>query len=181
MSFKNSCVVAFALAGSLIGSTANAAEQIEPAPTPRYAVGVSLGWVVANGLSYRHYLGPAYVQGTFAGMIDKEADQEYLDISVSYGRYLNQFELGVGHFPVGVKAVGGLELEHKEGLFGNRAGEVTNKTHTGLGLGVDFGNPGARGMLFSLDIIYTASFKGFSDWEFVELGLLPSVSAHYNF
>lgn len=181
MSFRKSILVLAVLAGPTVVSAGVLAEQAEPAPGPRYAVGVSLGWVVANGLSYRHYLGPAYVQGTFAGMIDKEVDEEYVDASISYGRYLNQFELGAGHFPVGVKAVGGLELEHKQGIFGNDPGEVTNKTHTGVGLGVDFGNPGARGMVFSMDIIYTATFKGFRDWEFVELGLLPSASVHYNF
>lgn len=181
MSSRNSIIVAIASIGLLLASASASADQAEPGPSPRYAVGVSLGWVVANGLSYRHYMGPAYVQGTFAGMIDKEADQEYLDMSVSYARYLNQFELGAGRFPVGVKAVGGLELEHKQGVFGNDAGQTTNKTHTGVGLGVDFGNPGARGMVFSLDIIYTATFKGFSSWEFIELGLLPSASVHYNF
>ncbi len=182
MSRKKCALVLAALLVTLGETSGVLADQSEAAPTaPPYAVGVSFGWVVANGLSYRHYLGPSYVQATFAGTVDKEAKEEYVDFSLSYARYLNRFELGAGHFPIGVKAVGGLELEHKQGLFGNAPGVVTNKIHTGGGLGIDFGNPGARGIVFSLDLIYTATFKSFRKWEFVELGLLPSSSVHYNF
>jgi len=153
-------------------------------PQPKQAIGLSLGWVVANGLSYRRYFGNQFIQGTFAGAVDKDEDREYVDASLSYGRYLNTFELTEGAFPFGLKFIAGIEAEHDNNrsidIVSNDQIKSANELHTGAGFGLDFGNPNRNGLIFSLDIIYTASFRGFSEFEFVRLGLLPSVSIHYN-
>jgi len=154
---------------------------------PKHAVGLSLGWIVANGLSYRRYFGANYMQGTFAGTIDKDKDEEYVDVSLSFGRYLNTFDLSDMFFPVGLKVLGGVEIEHDNNrgddlFFDNDKfdNDDPNEIHFGLGLGLDIGNPTRRGFVVSIDAIYTASFRNFSSFEFVRLGLLPSLSIHYN-
>lgn len=70
-----------------------AADSTETAPVE--AVGLSLGWIEANGFSYRRYFGAQYIQGTFAASVDKDNDNEYVDVSFSYARYLKVFEVDV--------------------------------------------------------------------------------------
>ena len=167
-----------------LSGVAHAAEQDSTgAEKPRHAVGLSAGWVVANGLSYRRYIGAGFLQGTFVGMIDKEANEEYLDLSLSYGRYLNRFELLEGRHSVGVKMIAGVEAEHEKSatnFYFDRI-ETNHYINTGLGLGLDVGNPGRRGLLVSFNLIYTASFKGFNAREFTRLRLLPTAGIHFNF
>lgn len=151
---------------------------------PRQAIGISLGWVVANGLSYRRYFGSQFLQGTFAGAVNKDEEKEYIDISVSYGNYLNQFNLSNGNFPVGFKFISGIEVERdtdrRNDLVSTDESKSANELHLGAGFGIDFGNPGGKGILYSIDLIYTASFRGIEKKEFVRLGMLPSVSIQYN-
>jgi len=160
------------------------AEEAKLTHSPKQAVGLSLGWVVANGLSYRRYFGTQFVQGTFAGSINKDEDKEYVDASISYGNYLNRFDLNKGQFPMGLKFIAGIEVERdtnrRADLVSQEENKSPNELHLGAGLGFDFGNPGRRGILFAMDFIYTGSFRGLSDLEFVRLGLLPSVSIQYN-
>lgn len=160
------------------------ADEVPTNATPREAVGLSLGWVVANGLSYRRYSGNTFVQATFAGAIDKERDQQYVDASISYGHYLNTFDFGRGRFPIGIKWITGLEFERdlarSRDLVATRINNSPNEIHIGTGVGFDLGNPNHRGMIYSIDVIYTATFRDLKDSQFVRLGILPSVSLHYN-
>ncbi|MDH5231648.1 MAG: hypothetical protein OEZ58_22825 [Gammaproteobacteria bacterium] len=150
---------------------------------PSIAVGATVGYVEATGLSFRKYFGANYLQTNFAGFVDKDKGEEYIAASISYGRYLNQFDLGKRGTPVGLKFVAGAEAEHDKG-----SGEGTNldgitsdqEIHAGAGLGLEFGNPTRRGLVISVDLIYTAGFRGFKDREFRKLNLLPSASIHYN-
>ncbi|MEK6749329.1 MAG: hypothetical protein AABY83_09005 [Pseudomonadota bacterium] len=147
-------------------------------PAPEQAIGLSLGWVVANGLSYRQYFGHNYWQGTFAGLVDKEAGNSYLDLSVGFGRYLNRFDLE-RFAPIGLKMGAGIETEYRKGTqFGVGDGLDRKELHLGAGFGADIGNPTAHGLILSLDVFYTATFNNMK--EFTKLRLLPSVSIHYN-
>lgn len=145
------------------------------------AVGFTAGWVVANGLSLRKYFGNGFVQGTFAGFVDKEVGKEYVDASVSFGYYLNHRK--IDRFgTLGIKLVGGVEGEHQKPARNDQDNPDSQSDYlwTGLGLGVDLGNPGREGFLVSLDAIYNAGFKG-KDLVFTKLGILPSAGIHYNF
>ena len=165
-------------------STVALSEEMAGALKPKHSIGLSLGWVVANGLSYRQYLADDFVQLTFAGAVDKDKDEEYIDASISYSRYLNKFDLNQGRFPVGLKWLTGIELERdidrSQDLVSKTLNVSPNEIHVGSGFGFDFGSPGRRGMIYSFDVIYTASFRDFKNREFVRLGLLPSISLHYN-
>lgn len=168
----------------LCGSTSFATEEPSYNEEPKQAIGLSLGWVVANGLSYRRYFGTQFIQGTFAGAINKDDDKEYIDLSISYGNYLNKFELQNGLKTVGFKFIGGIEAERdtnrRDDLVSQDEEKSPNEFHIGVGFGLDFGNPGRRGVLYGIDLIYTASFRDFKTREFVRLGLLPSISIQYN-
>ena len=169
----------------LLGQTAVAAEAAPElkAPPVRQAVGVSLGWVVANGLSYRRYFNSSFFQTSFAGAVDKDRDQSYLDLAFSYGTYLNYAELMSGEHPVGLTFIMGMEGEHDN----NRTNDLVytdttvspNELHIGAGFGLELGNPAKKGLSVSLNVIYTGSFRG-EQLEFVRLGLLPSAALHFN-
>ena len=160
------------------------AEKSQPPPTTQQAIGLSLGWVVANGLNYRRYFDEQFLQITFAGAVNKDEDREYIDFSLSYGRYLNTFDLSEDFYPVGVKFVSGIEVErdtNREADFVSDANQLSaNELHLGAGFGLDVGNPKQRGLIVSVNIIYTASFRGLKAREFVRLGMLPSIGIHYN-
>ncbi|MDH4274845.1 MAG: hypothetical protein OEW08_07400, partial [Gammaproteobacteria bacterium] len=124
------------------------------------------------------YFERSYLQGTFAGYYDKKAGDSYLDFSLGYGRYLNRFDLD-RFAPIGLKFGAGIEGEYRKGsLFSRKPGESPKALHIGAGFGADIGNPAARGVILSFDVFYTATFDAFT--ELTKLGLLPSVSLHYN-
>lgn len=152
---------------------------------PTEAVGLSLGWIEANGFSYRRYFGAQYIQGTFAAAINKDNDNEYLDVSFSYARYLKVFELKELFLPVGLKIVAGGEIERntdRDTVWINSSEDASpDALHVGFGIGGDFGNPLRSGFVVSVTALYTATYRSLKALEFVRLGLLPSVSVHYNF
>lgn len=150
-------------------------------PAPVQALGVSVGWVYANGLSYRRYLGHNYLQTTLVGYYDKEASQSYLDFSLGAARYVNRFDLE--HFaPVGLKIGGGIEGEYRKGTdYGTKVGETIKEVNVGLGFGADIGKPTALGVVLSIDLFYTATFRSLgSGLELYKLRPLPSIGLHYN-
>lgn len=176
------CILALSFASpDLLADSADA----ELNSTLEAAVGLSVGWVEANGLSYRRYFGNQYIQGTFAAAIDRDNDSEYVDMSISYSRYLNVFEMKNQFFPIGMKIVAGSEIERNTDRpaewFNSKANISPDALHVGLGVGADLGNPLREGFVVSLNALYTATFRGFKALEFVRLGLLPSVSVHYNY
>lgn len=141
----------------------------------RQAVGFNAGWVVGNGLSYRYYLGKQWLQLTFAGTVDRDNEEAYIDLSLSYARYLNTFHLSENN-PIGLKWVSGIE-----GVFDEFEGVRDNRVNIGTGFGVDFGKVSASGFVYSLDLIYTAEFVGLRRFEFNSLNLRPTVGIHYQF
>ncbi|MDH5232855.1 MAG: hypothetical protein OEY38_22600 [Gammaproteobacteria bacterium] len=158
-------------------------EAIKDNGKPSIAVGATIGYVETTGLSFRKYFGDSYIQTNFAGFVDKDKGEEYIAASLSYGHYLNQFDLGKRRTPVGLKFVAGVEAEHdssnNEGV--NLDGiDAEQEIHTGAGIGFEFGNPTRRGLVFTVDVLYTAGFRDFHAKEFRTLKLLPSASIHYN-
>jgi len=160
------------------------ASMLSAPDQPKQAIGVSLGWVVANGLSYRRYFGSQFFQTTFAGAVNKDKNSEYIDFSVSYGTYLNPLQFKPTDFPVGFKFVTGVEVERDSNRQDDLVSQDPNKSidelHIGAGFGLEFGSPGKKGLLYGVDLIYTASFRDLRQLEFVRLGLLPSVSIQFN-
>ena len=152
---------------------------------PVEAIGLSLGWIEANGLSYRRYFGAQYIQGTFAAAVDKDNNNEYVDISFSYARYLKVFEMKDLFLPIGLKIVTGAEIERntdRSAAWINSSEDASpDALHVGFGIGGDFGNPLRSGFVVSVNALYTATFRSVKALEFVRLGLLPSVSVHYNY
>lgn len=162
-------------------SCANAMESEKKATA---SIGTGLGWVEANGLSYRKYFDDQYVQFTFAGAYDKAKKQEYFDASMSYGKYLATVDTG-HFFPMALKFVTGVELERdadrKNDLVDAAYLQAANELHAGAGFGVDIGSPQRKGFGASVNALYTASFRDYSKMEFVRLGLLPAASIYYNY
>lgn len=154
-------------------NTSVADEKIENTPDIRSAVGLNAGWVIGNGLIYRQYMGKQFFQVTFAGLIDKQEEQEYLNLSASYARYLNQFNFTT---PIGLKWVIGAE-----GVYDVDNGTTDNQINIGSGIGVDVGNVKRPGITVSADLIYTASFIGIKTPTFNALDLRPSLGILYNF
>lgn len=145
----------------------------ESKSTAHSAVGLNVGWVVGNGLIYRSYFDKQFFQVTFAGLIDKQEDQEYLNISASYARYLNQFNYKT---PIGLKwVIGG------EGVYDQTGNNSDNAINIGSGIGVDIGHVKQTGITISIDLIYTASFIGIKSPKFNALDLRPSFGILYNF
>ena len=161
------------------------ATETTPPSVPLSAVGLSLGWVEANGFSYRRYFGAHYLQGTFAAAIDKDNKNEYADLSFSYAHYLNIFEMKDLFVPIGLKVVTGAEIERntdRNAAWINSSADASpDALHLGFGIGGDFGNPLRSGFVVSMNAVYTATFRSLKRLEFVRLGLLPSVSVHYNY
>lgn len=60
--------------------------------------------------------------------IDKDTGEEYLDVSLGVGRFLNQFDLSTHVAPIGLKVGAGIETEHREGVeYGLNAEESRNE------------------------------------------------------
>jgi hypothetical protein len=170
---------------TLLALTTSAQALEKRSSKPTGALGVNMGWVEANGLSYRKYFGNQYLQMSFAGSYDKTKGEEYFDASISYARYLNIFDLENKYLPLGFKFVTGIEAERdadrRNDIVDSDNKEAANELHIGAGFGVDIGNPLQRGLSMSFNAIYTASYSDFEELEFVRLGLLPSVGLHYAF
>lgn len=141
-----------------------------------HGFGLSAGWVVGNGLLYRHYFGKNFLQGSFAGLIDKEEDEAYLDVSVSYGRYLNTLHYDTVGAPIGLKWIFG-----GEAVYDEVKNTKDNRLNFGTGIGLDIGSVNVPGLLISFDLIYTVSYAGLSEPEFTTLMLRPAVGVVYNF
>lgn len=179
---KTYLILALSLASpQLLADTA----ATPPPSAPVEAIGLSLGWIEANGFSYRRYFGTQYIQGTFAAAIDKDVDDEYLDISFSYARYLKIFDMKESFLPIGLKILAGSEIERKtdrSAAWINSSEDASpDALHIGFGVGTDIGNPLRSGFVVSLNAVYTATYRSLKVMEFVRLGLLPSASVHYNF
>ena len=140
---------------------------------PNYALGLNAGWVVGNGILFRMYNNKQFYQATFVGLIDKDSEEEYLNFSLSYARYLNKFDYST---PIGLKWVTGGEIVYDQSDNINN-----NEINIGSGIGIDVGKIFNDGILISLDLIYTATFKGISALEFNALTLKPSLGIAYNF
>ncbi|MCF6334440.1 MAG: hypothetical protein L3J12_01700 [Spirochaetales bacterium] len=137
------------------------------------AVGLSAGWVVGNGLIYRLYQGKQMYQVTFAGLIDKDRGEEYLNLSTSYARYLTQ---ATPSTPFGLKwIIGG------EAVYDKSDNVYDNQINIGTGIGVDIGHVRQAGITISFDLIYTASFTGLKNPKFNALNLRPALGVLYNF
>lgn len=161
----------------------NAFATPERSSRPDGAIGANLGWIEANGLSFRKYLGDQYFQFSFAGTYDRAKGQEYADASFSYAKYLNIYDLSRNVMPIGFKFVTGIEVERdadrSNDIVNSNNLDPANELHVGAGFGIDVGNPLKRGLSVSFNAVYTASFADFKEMEFVRLGLLPSIGVHY--
>jgi len=137
------------------------------------AVGLNAGWVVGNGLIYRMYQGKQIYQFTFAGLIDKDVGEEYVNLSASYARYLTQVSASK---PFGLKWIIGGEV-----VYDKSDNVSDNRINVGTGIGVDVGQVMQPGITISFDLIYTASFTGLKGPKFNALDLRPALGLLYNF
>lgn len=159
-----------------------AAQAEEPSNQARSAIGLSAGWIVGNGFLYRHYINDMYVQGTFAGLINKDQGEEYVNATASIGGYLNSRHIKQLGAPVGLLWIGGVDVvydQHRDAYTSMDISE--NAVHAGLGLGIEIGQIKQYGLSLSFNMIYTASFNGLSSPEFNALELKPSAALLYNF
>jgi len=146
-----------------------------------YAIGLNTGWVVANGILVRKYVGNYYLQTTFAGLVDRNENQEFIDVSISTGNYFPPINIDFINTNTHIKTVFGFEVKHDKRASRTESAPTSNEINTGFGLGVEFGNIHRNGLVLSANTIYTATFTGFKEWKFSQLGLKPSIGIIYNF
>jgi len=145
------------------------------------AIGLSSGWVVGNGLLLRKHFGRYYAQTTFAGMLNKEEEKEYFDLSVSAGHYFHTMKSNFLVSQIGLKSIIGAEVFHEKKGLDNPDEKTRNEIMTGFGIGVEFGKVRRKGIAVSMNVLYTATFSGFKARELTKFGMKPAISAVYNF
>ena len=170
--FAMACFIAVPVyASSMFSTNTNSTKKIN------YAVGLNAGAVVGNGIVVRNYLSSrSYIQGTFAGYVDKKDDESYLNFSASYVKYLAFASPKALPSSVGVKWVSGLGA-----VYDKYKGESDNRINIGSGIGLDYGSVNKPGVIYSLNIIYTLGFQGLKSPEFVSLLFKPTFGVLYNF
>ncbi len=160
----------------LLSGGLQAGETGNATPISRQALGLSAGTIVGNGLLYRYYWGRHFAQATFAGYVNKDNDEEYMDASLSYGNYFKLLRSSKLGFPVGVKGMAGVDA-----VYDKSEGISDNWVYAGFGIGLDLGSLQEEGLLLSFDMFYAFGFSGLNALEFKTLDMEPSVALIYNF
>jgi len=154
-------------------NSANTAIDNKMKEAPKHAVGFNAGWVIGNGLIYRQYQGRNIYQATFAGLIDKDKNEEYVDVSASYAYYLNKFNFNT---TIGIKAVVGAEA-----IYDKSDGISDHRVNLGAGIGMDIGNVQKEGVVISFDLFYAAGFEEPTGTSIQTLSLKSALGLMYNF
>ena len=145
------------------------------------AIGLSSGWVVGNGLLLRQHFGRYYAQTTFSGMLNKEKEKEYFDLSVSAGHYFHTMKSNFLVSQIGLKSIIGAEVFHEKKGIDEPDEKTRNEFLAGFGVGVELGKVRRKGLVVSMNVLYTATFSGFKARELTKFGMKPAISAVYNF
>jgi hypothetical protein len=123
-----------------------------------YATGVTVGENSGTGLFIRKYFDRNYAQ-----MVGRYSYGEYEPVSslaFTVGRYFYQEKLSAIEFPVGMHyflSVNG-EYNHKKDYE-----DVKASLYPGIGLAIDFFNPGTKGIGSSFSIAYGSRMWFFGD------------------
>ncbi len=165
-----------------------AADEITKNQNVKHGVGFSAGYILGTGLTYVNYLGPHMLQVSFIGNVDQyKTDYK---IGLSYARYIHQVRQPRSMFPVALKFITGMDIHYQDGIvdsdvivYGTQISHEGNNNyffHTGAGLGIDIGNPGRQGLVFSLNLVYAISVEEVQkNWEW-EVSPLPAMGILYN-
>lgn len=173
----------------LMFAGASFADDNEPHHNAAQAVGFSGGWIGGNGVTYRHYFGDRFLQGTFFGVVSNSASDAYLNAAFSVGAYLHKIEASGIVPPIGLKVLAGadlvLERQNVEEATLPKGGIATTRKYNfdmsyyGGGVGLDIGNPGRAGLSFWLAVNYVFAYEGISSPTFDWFGIRPAGGVLY--
>ena len=146
-----------------------------------YATGVAVGESVGRGLFIRKYFDKNYAQ--FVGAYSYGEYQPKSNLAFAVGRYFYQETISNIDFPIGLHYFFSMNSEYwhePDDQLGPKlpAGERTTAyMYPGIGLGIDFFNPGTRGIGSSFSIGYGSRIEFVGDSYQVENLYLGAVFA----
>ncbi|MDH5232204.1 MAG: hypothetical protein OEZ58_04610 [Gammaproteobacteria bacterium] len=150
-----------------------------PHPQPSQAVGFSAGWISGSGITYRRYLGNNFIQGTFFGMFGDSGSNMYVNGALSAGRYLHRRKAWGLLPPHGIHVLLGADYAVQRENSQDPFASDYEKSFYGAGIGLDFGNPGEKGLNLWLSILYVASYEGIGSAAFESFGMRPASGIFY--
>jgi len=179
--------VGFAVLASLACFAVNA-QQISTERTVKHALGVSGGYIQGSGLTYMRYFGSHILQASFTA--DVSPSDKDIRVGLSYGRYLHRVRQPRSLVPVALKFIAGADVRYQEAYIDadvivyeesfSTADDEAYFIHSGAGLGIDIGNPGAPGLVLSFILSYALSLEEVNNSLEWEISPLPAVSLFYN-
>ena len=164
------------------------AKDVETHKAASQAVGFSGGWVTGSGVTYRHYFGDHFLQGTFFGVVSDNGNNTYVNTAFSAGTYLHKLKASGIIPPLGLKVMGGadvvLENRFEESVSVNGGSKTTrtiheNKSYFGGGVGLDIGNPGRAGLSLWIAANYVFAYDGITSPTFEWFGSRPAAGILY--
>lgn len=155
----------------------------------KHAIGFSTGWIFGNGVTYRHYFGDQFLQGTFFGIVTGNGDEAYINAAFSGGTYLHKLKASGIIPPMALKVMAGADLvmEKQRVYEGSSIGNKTssertvneNRCYYGAGAGIEIGNPGRPGLSLWIAVNYVFAFEGVSSQSFDWFGARPAAGILY--
>lgn len=106
-----------------------------------FGVGVSAGAVSGSGIDVIKYFDDYYIQGSAMFIYEAQGDS-FTDFALVFGKYLHKEKILSFGLPVGFKLFGGVNYDSDAKL--NKA----------FGFGVEFFNPGSRGVGLWYNVSY---------------------------
>lgn len=181
-------LVLFLFIGSLCAASNLFAEELHETERLKHGIGFSGGYILGTGLTYVHYLGPHMLQASFIGDVDDYKTD--FKLGLSYARYIHYVRKPKSLFPVALKFIAGADIRYQDGLvdsdvivFDDQMLYEEDRSyfyHIGAGLGVDMGNVGKPGLVFSLILTYALSLEEVNNKREWEFSPLPAIGILYS-
>ena len=106
-----------------------------------FGIGISTGAVTGSGIDVVKYFNDYYVHASAMFIYEAQGDS-FKDVALVAGKYLHKEEILSFGLPVGFKMFGGVNLTDE------------NDLRKGIGFGLDFFNPGKKGVSVWYDVSY---------------------------
>ena len=164
------------------------AQEAPASERVKHGIGFSIGYILGTGLTYVYYLGPHMIQGSFIGNVD-QYKTDYR-AGLSYARYIHRVREPRSLLPVALKFIAGVDVHYQDGMVETDVivydesivseGYDSYFFHTGVGLGIDIGNPDKPGLVLSLILTYALSLEEVNKKREWNVSPLPAIGILYN-
>lgn len=122
----------FFIFGLFLFSHQLVAEELD-ANRASFGIGISAGAVSGTGIDVIKYMGDYYIQGSGMFIYEAQGDS-FTDFALVFGKYLHKEKVLSFGMPVGFKMFGGVNYTYDDAF------------QKAFGFGVEFFNPGSRGV-----------------------------------